>query len=112
MAIATNPTNHNHLCVANGGSNNTVACFNLNSKGLQPIKNSLRPLFLNQTTPPTGPAGTVSDVLFSEDGKQLLVSIKGSPPVPGLVAQFDVAKDGSLSKDFNTLTASAGGLVR
>lgn len=51
--------------------------------GLAPLNNSVRRLGLNQTTPATGPAGSVSDLLFSEDGKKLLASVKGSPPTLG-----------------------------
>jgi hypothetical protein len=52
-------------------------------KGLIPIPNTTRYLGLNQTTPPTGPPGTVSDVIFSSDGEELHVSVKGTPPTPG-----------------------------
>jgi len=79
-------------------------------KGLSPMNNTQRSLGLNQTTPATGPPGTVSDILFSEDGKKLLVSVKGTPPQPGFIAQWDVAADGSLSQAFKSLIATAGGL--
>lgn len=63
---------------------NGVACYTINGKtGLQAMNGTVRSLELNQTTPATGPAGSVSDVLFTEDGKKLLVSVKGSPPVQG-----------------------------
>lgn len=112
MAIAANPKNHNHICVANGGKINGVACYVMSKTGLQPMNNTVRSLGLNQTTPPAGPAGTVSDILFTEDGKTLLVSVKGAPPTPGFVAQFAVGKGGALSSNFDALSATAGGLVR
>lgn len=89
-----------------------VACYMLNGKaGLKPIPNTVRSLGINQTTPATGPAGSVSDVLFSEDGKQLLASVKGIPPVPGFVASWAVASDGSLSKNFTKTAAATGGAL-
>ena len=112
VAVARSPGKHSQVCVANGGKVNGVACFHVdNERGLTPMGNTVRPLGLNQTTPATGPPGTVSDILFSEDGKKLLVSVKGVPPIPGFIAQWDVAADGSLSKNFTALTATAGGLV-
>lgn len=133
VAVATNPKNHKHVCVVNGGKVNGVACYASNhTSGLSLLNNTVRSLDLNQTTPATGPAGSVSDVLFSEDGKRLLVSVKGAPPVQGssilsslngglaltcgfrlgFIASWDVAADGSLSKDFIKVPATAGALVR
>lgn len=84
VAVARSSSKHKQVCVANGGAVNGVACYLMsNLKGLTPLNNTVRALNINQTTPATGPAGTVSDILFSEDGKQLLVSVKGSPPTPG-----------------------------
>ncbi|KAF8323965.1 hypothetical protein DL93DRAFT_2162066 [Clavulina sp. PMI_390] len=111
VAIARSPSKHHQVCVLNGGAINGVSCFHMNHLvGLKPLANSNRRLGLNQTTPATGPAGSVSDITFSEDGKMLLVSVKGAPPTPGFVAKWDVADDGSLSQNFTPLTASAGGL--
>ncbi|KAF8323962.1 hypothetical protein DL93DRAFT_59055 [Clavulina sp. PMI_390] len=111
VAIARSPAKHHQVCVLNGGAINGVSCFHMNHLvGLKPLANSNRRLGLNQTTPATGPAGSVSDITFSEDGKMLLVSVKGVPPTPGFIAKWDVADDGSLSQNFTPLTASAGGL--
>jgi len=111
VAVARSPGKLRQVCVVNGGKINGVECFCMdNKKGLSPLKNTQRSLGLNQTTPATGPPGTVSDILFSEDGKKLLVSVKGTPPKPGFIAQWDVAADGSLSSNFKALTATAGGL--
>lgn len=76
-----------------------------------PISNSLRSLSLNQTTPPNGPPGTTSHVIFSEDGSKLIASVKGVPPTPGFLAVWDVAADGSLSQDFTKVSPPAGGLL-
>lgn len=74
-----------------------------------PKANTLRSLNLNQTTPATGPAGSASHVIFSEDGASLIASIKGTPTAQGYLAIWDVASDGSLSQNFRTITPAAGG---
>ncbi len=90
----------------------SFSCYNVDKQaGLKPISNSLRSLGLNQTTPATGPAGSASQVLFSEDGKQLIASIKGVPPTPGFLAVWDVQDDGSLSADFKQVAPPSGGAL-
>ncbi|KAJ7903515.1 hypothetical protein B0H14DRAFT_2665218 [Mycena olivaceomarginata] len=87
-------------------------CFSVDkTKGLIPIANTVRSLKLNQTTPATGPAGSVSHVIFSEDNKQLIASVKGVPPSPGIFAVWDIAADGSLSEDFKAVQPAKGGLL-
>ncbi|KAF8896353.1 hypothetical protein BD779DRAFT_1608605 [Infundibulicybe gibba] len=88
----------NSLCALNGDF-----CFKIDKKlGLMPIPNTTRSLKLNQTTPATGPAGSASHVVFTEDNTQLVASVKGVPPQPGFLAVWDVASDGSLSTDFQS----------
>ncbi|KAL1944976.1 hypothetical protein VTO73DRAFT_2596 [Trametes versicolor] len=100
------------LCVLNGGTVNGVNCFTVDKKaGLKALPNTLRSLGLNQTTPASGPAGSASHLVFSEDGKQLMASVKGVPPTPGMIAVWDVADDGSLSADFKPLAPPTGGLL-
>ncbi|KAJ8496724.1 hypothetical protein ONZ51_g944 [Trametes cubensis] len=83
MSLAFN-SDGSRLCVLNGGTVNGVICYNVDKKtGLSAMSNTLRSLGLNQTTPATGPPGTASHLVFSEDGKQLLASVKGVPPNPG-----------------------------
>jgi len=102
----------NALCALNGGAVNGVSCFSVDSqRGLVPIANTVRSLGLNQTTPATGPAGSASHIIFSEDNTQLIASIKGVPPNPGFLAVWDVAADGSLSQDFNSIAPATGGLL-
>ncbi|TFK68243.1 hypothetical protein BDN72DRAFT_769572 [Pluteus cervinus] len=111
MSLAFDKEGKN-LCVLNGGAVNGVACFDVDAqKGLTPKSNTLRSLGLNQTTPATGPAGTASHILFSEDGTKLHASVKGVPPQPGFIASFDVESDGSLSKDFTPSVPAQGGLL-
>jgi hypothetical protein len=54
----------------------------------------LRPFDLGQTTPPMGPTNTVSQTLFSADGKLLLAMVKGDPAAnkTDFVAAFPVDK--------------------
>ncbi|OBZ72608.1 hypothetical protein A0H81_07936 [Grifola frondosa] len=111
MSLAINGAG-NQVCVLNGGTVNGVNCFSVDSKlGLVAMPNTLRSLGLNQTTPATGPAGTTSHIAFSEDGKQLIASVKGVPPTPGFLAVWDVNTDGTLSADFQTVTPGSGGLL-
>ncbi|KAE9400232.1 hypothetical protein BT96DRAFT_975483 [Gymnopus androsaceus JB14] len=99
------------LCALNGGAVNGVSCFQVSSNGLTSLGGTTRSLNLNQTTPATGPAGSASHIIFSEDNTQLIVSVKGVPPTPGFLAVWDVAADGSLSQDFNSIAPPQGGLL-
>jgi hypothetical protein len=111
MSVAFNKVG-DKLCVLNGGMVNGVKCFTVDAKkGLVGISNTVRSLGINQTTPATGPAGTASHILFNEDGSQLIASVKGVPPMPGFVAIWDVAVDGSLSKAFRAIPPPMGGLL-
>jgi hypothetical protein len=111
MSLAFNKAG-SQLCVLNGGQVNGVKCFSVDAKnGLKGISNTVRSLNVNQTTPATGPAGSLSHLLFSEDGKQLIASVKGVPPTPGFVAVWDVAADGTLSKDFASVPPPKGGAL-
>jgi hypothetical protein len=85
---------HDTACVVNSGGQANIACFSVSKKGLTPLANTVRPLGVNQTNPPTGPANTVSDILFNQDRSQLLVSVKGDPKgAPGFIANFAVTGD-------------------
>ncbi len=55
------------LCVVNGGAADGVTCFNVDpTTGLSYMDSVARPLGLGLTTPPDGPFGTVSTVLFND----------------------------------------------
>jgi hypothetical protein len=92
---------HRAACVLNGGKVNGLACFKVDPvHGMKP-HDQFFSFRLNQTTPPTGPGGTVSHVLFSTDGSKLRASAKGNPPsLAGFVATWDVAHNGTLSSEF------------
>jgi hypothetical protein len=110
MSLAFN-TAGTMLCALNGGKVNGVNCYKVDKSGLQAMPNTLRSLGLNQTTPATGPAGTASHVIFSEDGKQLIASVKGTPPTPGFLAVWDIENNNSLSRDFKQVAPGQGGLL-
>jgi len=111
MSLAIN-NNGDQVCVLNGGEVNGVICFDVDQQlGLVSNPNTLRSLSLNQSTPATGPPGSASDIIFSEDGTQLIASIKGIPPTPGFLAIWDIADDGSLSENFTSVAPPSGGLL-
>src|ERR1700737_2695626 len=88
-------TKHKTLCTVNSGGQSNLACFSVSHAGLAPLTGTVRSLGVNQTNPPTGPANTVSDVLFNQDQSQLLVSVKGDPAKgPGFIASFAVTAGG------------------
>ncbi|KAG7089587.1 hypothetical protein E1B28_011254 [Marasmius oreades] len=108
------------LCALNGGEVNGVSCFKVDKEnGLTPLSGTNRALGLNQTTPATGAPGSASQLIFSEDDKQLITSIKGIPGgnatngrgTVGALAIFEVADDGSLSKDFKVVAPPEKGLA-
>jgi len=106
VAVAFSPKN-NMACVANSGGESNVACFGVSSKGLSPL-NTTRSLGLNQTNPPTGPANTVSDILFNQDESKVLVSVKGTPnATAGFIASFDVASSNVKGKKAFALSSKA-----
>ncbi|KAK6978219.1 hypothetical protein R3P38DRAFT_2809399 [Favolaschia claudopus] len=87
------------VCVVNGGKVNGVSCYNfVPGMGLIPLGNTIRSLNLNQTTPATGPANTPSQIYFSPNETQLIVSVKA-----GFLAVWDINPDGSLSNNFKTI---------
>ncbi|KAJ7123178.1 hypothetical protein C8R44DRAFT_831546 [Mycena epipterygia] len=101
VSVAINKAG-NRVCVVNGGKINGVSCYSFDArKGLTPLKNTIRSLKLNQTTPATGPANTAGQIIFSADEKQLIVAVKA-----GFLAMWDINADGSLSSDFRS---TAGG---
>lgn len=99
----------------NGGRVNGVNCYKVDRKlGPVAVDNSLRLLTdqLKVSTPPAGPANTASHVLFSEDGKKLIASVKGTPQKPGFYAVWDVnSADGSLSANFKKVSPGKGGAL-
>jgi len=101
-----------NVCVLNAGMVNGVQCFTADPfRGLRVHPNTSRTTSIPQTSIPLGPSNTASHVLFSADGKRLSIAVKGdkSTNVPGYIASWSVAHDGSLSEDFVKVTPGAGG---
>ncbi|KAF9254470.1 hypothetical protein L218DRAFT_886193 [Marasmius fiardii PR-910] len=108
------------LCALNGGEANGIRCFKADKvNGLVPLAGTNRVLGINQTTPANGAPGTASHIIFSEDDKQLIASVKGIPDpkaadgrgTNGALAIWDVVNDGSLSAQFNIVAAPGKGLA-
>ncbi|PPR05312.1 hypothetical protein CVT26_011571 [Gymnopilus dilepis] len=100
-------------CVLNGGVVNGVSCFDIHPTGLVPKPNTQR-FFkdITQTTPPVGPLGTVSTLIFSDDEKALLCLVKAvDGNTNGYLAAWAINPDGSLSNDYVKSYPSNGGSV-
>jgi len=71
--------NSMYACVLTGGTITGIRCFTYNSSGLFIMSSFDRNLTSNisQTIPPTGPAQTLSEILFSADNLALIISVKG-----------------------------------
>ncbi|KAF8849685.1 hypothetical protein BDZ45DRAFT_555149, partial [Acephala macrosclerotiorum] len=82
----------NQACVANSGAVAGIACFSMSSTGLTPLDTTLRSFAINQTTPPSGPLNTVSQVFFNSDSTMLLATVKGDPTKnnTGFLSMFPV----------------------
>ncbi|PPR00852.1 hypothetical protein CVT26_012487 [Gymnopilus dilepis] len=91
-------------CVLNGGAVNGVNCFAIHpTVGLVPKPNTLRLLHVNQTTPPSGPLGSLSTIAFSPDDSKLIATVKAvdlTAAGNGFLAAWSVGPDGSLSQNF------------
>ncbi|VDB88574.1 unnamed protein product [Peniophora sp. CBMAI 1063] len=112
MSVAFNSAGDT-LCALNSGEMAGVQCFNVSATaGLTPIA-SFRTMGGNysQTTPPTGPEGTVSQIAFTPDDGRIAVAVKGSDSLgPGYVQTWDVLDDGSLSTNTTQILAPAGSM--
>ncbi|KAF2723931.1 hypothetical protein K431DRAFT_263795 [Polychaeton citri CBS 116435] len=90
------------VCVLNGGAVSGVACYEVNPfHGLVPVGGlrSLGPA-LNQTTPPSAPPLSASEIIFTPDSDAVLALIKGdaaSPAKPGWVVAYAI-EDGAISQ--------------
>lgn len=111
-SVAFSPNGQN-VCVLNSGAVNGVSCYTVDiNLGLTPMANTVRPLGLQATTPPSGPTSTPGHVIFSEDGTKLMASVKGAPPTSiGYLATWDVLANGSLSNSFSKSVAPTPGGV-
>lgn len=114
MSMAIN-SDGSQVCVLNGGKVNGVQCYTVDDDlGLVAQEGSFRSLNLNQTTPANGPANTASQLIYSEDGQQLIASVKGDPgppAAPGFLAVWNIDGSNNLSEDFQTVKPGNGGLL-
>jgi hypothetical protein len=69
---------NNLVCVGMTGAKAGISCAGFSSQGIGQM-DTLRPIDLNQTTPPVGPTNTVSQVFFSGDESRLFATVKGDP---------------------------------
>ncbi|KAF8907851.1 hypothetical protein CPB84DRAFT_1744421 [Gymnopilus junonius] len=103
VSVAIN-SKGNTVCVLNGGAKNGINCFSVHPFfGLIPKPNTLRFLSVNQTTPPTGPLGSFSTIVFSPDDSKVLVAAKAK----SFVATWEFKADGSLSNSVISFPADA-----
>ena len=73
-----------------GGAVAGVTCFSVDlEKGLRAL-GGLRAIALNQTTPPVGPAGTVSDIVFNPSQTALIAVVKGNGMDTGFIYAYPV----------------------
>ena len=89
---------HKVVCVATTGATAGISCAPFSAQGVGSM-DTLRPIGLNQTTPPVGPTNTVSQVFFSNDQSTLFTTVKGDPASnkTGFLGSFPVQSAGGCS---------------
>ncbi|KAF9875239.1 hypothetical protein CkaCkLH20_07059 [Colletotrichum karsti] len=87
------------VCVATTGAKAGIACAPFSESGIGAM-DGLRPIDLNQSTPPVGPTNTVSQVFFSADGRDLYATVKGDPTKnnTGFFAAYPVARQSGTAR--------------
>jgi hypothetical protein len=99
---------HSLVCVANSGSQANLACASFSkSHGLSPFS-VIQSFPLSQTTPPTGPPNTLSQVFYSEDTSTFYLTAKGIPMTTnhGFIAAYPI-EGGSVSSQSTSYSPSA-----
>ena len=76
------------------------------------MPNTRRLLGMNQTTPPMGPLGTASQVIFSQDNTVVYAAVKGNPDtnVTGYIAAWNMT-DAGLSEQFTRIGLPQGAVA-
>ncbi|VDC03928.1 unnamed protein product [Peniophora sp. CBMAI 1063] len=99
------------LWVLNTGTTNGIACFAVSQDGLQPQTDSFRSLGLNQTTPSTGPFGSASQILYTQDETGILVAVKGQleDPSTGFLAVWPIDDQGNVAANFTRIATPTNG---
>lgn len=100
----------NLACVLNGGNANGVTCFMVDPMhGLMPDGIQTRSLPVRAlATPPMGPFNTYSQILFSNDGNELVIIFKGDSMNPGSIATFMVRGTACFTGIRDTLVVGGG----
>ncbi|KAI0015345.1 hypothetical protein F4780DRAFT_787072 [Xylariomycetidae sp. FL0641] len=70
---------HGLACVGMTGAAAGISCAPFSARGGLGRFDARRPIDLGQTTPPAGPANTLSQVFFSADEATLYTMVKGDP---------------------------------
>jgi len=107
VSVTISTTLH-QACVANTGAKAGIACFSMSPQhGPSCVDNVLRPFALNQTTPPSGPLNTVSQVFFNADSSALITTVKGNPGVnnTGFLSVFPVVNGRVSTKEVRSSPA-------
>jgi len=81
----------------NGGAVAGVTCFSVDHTDGLTLLGGLRTIALGQTTPPVGPAGTVSDLVFNPSETALIATVKGNGNDAGFIYAYPVLPSGSIS---------------
>ncbi|KAI0401739.1 hypothetical protein F4802DRAFT_401013 [Xylaria palmicola] len=83
---------HRLVCVGTSGAVAGVSCARFSAQGIDAM-DDIRIIDIGQTTPPVGPANTLSHVFFSGDESTVFATVKsnGESSQAGLIAAFPVA---------------------
>ncbi|VDB96709.1 unnamed protein product [Peniophora sp. CBMAI 1063] len=96
------------LCVLNGGLEHNVQCFLIDDAGALTATSQGEMITYNQTAnPPTGPAGTLSTVVFSPDQEAVMAFGKGvrddqlvfDNDYPGYLRVWPISNNGTLGAE-------------
>jgi len=89
------------VCVGSSGAKAGVSCSSFCAATGMGEMDKLREFDLKQSTPPTGPLNTVSQVFFSEDESTLFTTVKGDPTKnnTGFLANFPVTSSRMHARD-------------
>ncbi|EHK24734.1 uncharacterized protein TRIVIDRAFT_189996 [Trichoderma virens Gv29-8] len=105
------------VCVGSTGAKSGISCASFSARGIGKM-DQLRPVGLNQTTPPVGPPSTISQVFFSGDEETLFATVKGNPATntAGVLGVFPVdqpcdARDTASVSEEGKLTSVDGTIV-
>ena len=92
---------------------NDCSCFDVTQDGLIAQTDSVRDLgLINQTTPATGPFGAASQIAFTKDEKNIVVTVKRTfeDDRPGFLAVWPIDAAGKLAPNYTQIpTPSSGG---